>query len=101
MSTDPIRDQLERKLNVEFCSEEELAGPAEPTILEPSTPRPIATVASLINRCTQLAQHLSVRNDCRPLLMDCAYALQQLTERLWALEHPEQSDEEAPCPTTS
>lgn len=47
------------------------------------------SITDLIQSCNVAAQKMSANNPNRNLLMNCAYAMRQLVDRLARYEHPE------------
>lgn len=48
------------------------------------------SISDLINQCNAAAAKMGTSNDHKLLLMNCAYAMRQLVDRLHKFEHPEQ-----------
>lgn len=96
MSNDPIRDELEKRLGIEMYTPEELEEKlqeapvktrAEVEAEAPPSMRK-TSVSDIINQCNEAASKMGANNDHRILLFNCAFALKQLVERLYALERP-------------
>ncbi len=91
-----VREELGRKLGVDFCSPEDLAGPAMVEAVNtetgaivkvpaPDPPRQVS-VGSVVQRCKEAAARMSGSNPHRLVMLDAAVALDQLCTRLWDLE---------------
>lgn len=48
----------------------------------PTTQQKVVTATDLIRQCNEAASKMSTGNDNRVLLLNCAYAIRQLVDRL-------------------
>jgi len=88
-----IREEMERKLGVEFYTPNELEERMRrnpPTASSPAIVTRSVSISELIIQCNEAMSVMSQHNPHKMLIFNCAVALRQLTDRLYELEHPKQ-----------